>query len=157
MRKAKPVGFRDLIWVSLCITLGSVTGITNRVPKCGVGNRESFHLYSQQVDLRDIYPWTGSQRNPKDHHLIWKMGKGFWEMQWIIWPSSIYIKKKTQVSSFPAQFPFLSNIQKLSEECLARAHLFVLLINESLTCICLISAALSTFSRLLNPINTLPF
>lgn len=42
MGKAKPIGFRDVIWASLCITLGSVTGITNRVPKCGGGGRCHF-------------------------------------------------------------------------------------------------------------------
>lgn len=84
MRKAKPIGFRDLIWVSLDITLGSVAGKTNRVPKCGTGGRESFHLYGQQADLREIHPWTGSQRYPKDRHLIWKTRKGIWEMKWII-------------------------------------------------------------------------
>ena len=53
MRKAKPIGFHNLIWVSLYITLGSVTGITNRVPRNGVGSRV----------ISPLWPPRGSERH----------------------------------------------------------------------------------------------
>lgn len=71
MRKAKPIGFRDLIWVSLDITLGSVAGKTNRVPKCGNRRQRVISpLWPAGGSQREIHPWTGSQQYPKDRHLI---------------------------------------------------------------------------------------
>jgi len=40
-----------------------------------------------------------------------KWEKEFERWSELIWASNSYIKKKTQVSSFPALFPTLSNIQ----------------------------------------------
>lgn len=59
MRKAKQIGFWDLICVSLSITLGS----ESLAYPMGA---ESFHLYRQQETLRESQTQKGSQRGPQN-------------------------------------------------------------------------------------------
>ena len=76
MRKAKQIGFWDLIWVSLSITLGTESLAST------VG-AEPFHLYSQQETLRESQAQKGSQRAPRICLYLFEREKWIWEMKLI--------------------------------------------------------------------------